>query len=257
MRINKYLAESGLCSRREADRLLASGRVRVDGQAAKPGMQVEEGSIVLVDNVPVKPKAEKTYLKLYKPVGIVCTFEKREKNNLTRLPGLPGGVTYAGRLDRNSEGLLLLTDDGDLIHEIMTGSRMHEKEYLVSVKDPVTDSFLEGMAGGVRLDELGVTTRKCKVKRTGRNSFSIILTQGLNRQIRRMCHALGTEVVSLKRVRVMNVFLDDMKPGEIRQLTENELAGLMSAINQNPPEKKSRNRKKDRDYGQGEYKHGE
>ncbi|MEE0955662.1 MAG: pseudouridine synthase [Eubacterium sp.] len=230
MRINKYLAESGLCSRREADRLLVSGRVTVDGMAAEPGMQVGPESLVLVDGAPVKPKETKTYLKLYKPVGIVCTFEKREKNNLTRIPGLPSGVTYAGRLDKNSEGLLLLTDDGDLIQAAMTARSMHEKEYLVTVRDPLTKEFLDRMAGGVYLAELEVTTRKCRVRQEGERSFSIILTQGLNRQIRRMCKACGNKVTKLKRVRVVNILLDDMKPGEIRELTKEELTGLRQIV---------------------------
>lgn len=230
MRINKYLAESGLYSRRGADRLLSYGRVTVNGEIAKPGMQVDKASVVQVDGQIVRPKSRKTYLKYYKPTGIVCTFDKKEKNNLASVKEIPPGVTYAGRLDKASEGLLLLTDDGDLIHELMTGRYRHEKEYIVSVDREVSDPFLEKLSGGIWLEELRVKTRPAKVHRTGKASFSIVLTQGLNRQIRRMCAALGREVRSLKRIRICNLKLGEMKRGEVRPLTEGELLELRNRV---------------------------
>ena len=254
MRINKFLCECGLCSRREADRLIEAGRVTINHKPAVNGSQAEDSDLVEVDGRAVRRKLQKTYWKYYKPQGVVCTFETREKNNLgdhlrsvlaaeknasggkggqkdkSRLPlSLPGRLTYAGRLDKNSEGLLLLTDDGDLIQEMMAARNAHEKEYEVIVNKPVTEAFLQAMAGGVHLKELDVTTRPCRIEKTGPDGFTIILTQGLNRQIRRMCEAFGYGVKKLKRVRVVTVRLENMKPGEIVPLTEAEIRSLQEA----------------------------
>ena len=226
MRINKYLSACGLCSRREADRLLEAGRVSVNGKTASTGMDVEEDVDVRVDGRSVRPLAEKTYLKVYKPVGIVCTADPREKNNVIDYIHSPVRLTYAGRLDRNSEGLLLMTNDGVLIDAMMRGANGHEKEYIVRVKSRITDADLERMRKGVRLRDLDVTTRPCRVERLGDFTFRIILTQGLNRQIRRMCRAVGNEVKKLKRVRVLNIELGSMKPGEMREITGSEFEEL-------------------------------
>ena len=227
MRINKYLSSCGICSRRMADGLIAGGRVRINGSPAEPGSQVETGDAVTVDGTAVTLPEAKTYLKFYKPTGVVCTFEKREKNNLTRFLPDQKRVTYAGRLDKNSEGLLILTDDGDLIQSMMAARNAHEKEYEVTIGSPVTDEFLEQMRNGVYLPELKRKTRPCRVWKTGEQTFRIVLTQGLNRQIRRMCGALGVRVVELKRFRVVNVLLGDLKPGESRTLTGKELETLL------------------------------
>ncbi|MEE1114831.1 MAG: pseudouridine synthase [Eubacterium sp.] len=230
MRINKYLSECGLCSRREADRLLEAGRIYINGKKAEAGQQVDENSLVEVDGKEVRPVEAKTYLMFYKPVGVVCTFETREKNNLANYLHYPVRITYAGRLDKNSEGLLLLTDDGDLINEMMRGKNGHEKEYAVTVNKPVTDDFLERMEAGVYLKELDVTTRPCTIRQTGEKEFRIILTQGLNRQIRRMCEAFGYRVRTLKRERVVSVLLGDLKPGDYRELTEEEVCTLKEKV---------------------------
>lgn len=234
MRINKFLCECGLCSRREADRWIEAGRVTVNGRTAEPGMQADENSCVEVDGRQVHLRREKTYLKFYKPVGVVCTFEQREKANLRNyLRGdarLSGRTTYAGRLDKNSEGLLILTDDGELIDEMMTARNAHEKEYEVAVNKDLTDAFLQKLAGGVYLEELQVMTRPCRVVQTGQRTFRITLTQGLNRQIRRMCRAAGYGVVSLKRVRILSLRLGDMRPGDLFPLTEQELRALRKSL---------------------------
>ena len=230
MRINKYLSECGVCSRREADRLVEAGHVSINGKIAEPGSQAEMGDVVTVNGRQVSIPSERTYLKLYKPEGVVCTFETREKNNLGNYLHYPKRVTYAGRLDKNSEGLLILTDDGDLIQQMMAARNAHEKEYEVTVNKDITEEFLTGMAGGVYLKDLDVTTRPCQVIQTGSRSFRIILTQGLNRQIRRMCQAFGYGVRTLKRVRVVNILLGDMKKGELLPLTRAEIEKLKKTV---------------------------
>lgn len=219
-----------MCSRREADRLVEAGHVSINGKNAESGSQVEDGDEVLVKGRKVVRPLSKVYLKFYKPVGIVCTFETREKNNLKDHLNYPRRVTYAGRLDKNSEGLLILTDDGDLIQEMMTARNEHEKEYEVRVNKPVTEEFLQKMRAGVYLKELNVTTRPCRITATGEKSFRIILTQGLNRQIRRMCNTFGYGVVTLKRLRVVNIQLEDMRPGELRELTAAEKDEMMRRV---------------------------
>lgn len=230
VRLNKYLSSCGVCSRREADKLIEEGRVTVDGDRAVTGMQLKGTELVLLDKNPVKPVEDMIYLAYYKPRGIVCTFEKKEKHNLETVFSYPQRVTYAGRLDRESEGLLILSNDGDNMNRMMRARNAHEKEYVVSVDQEVTSLFLEKMSKGVYLKELNVTTRSCKITKTGKYEFHIILTQGLNRQIRRMCEACGASVKSLKRIRIMNVKLGNLKSGEYRVIQDAELTKLLEAL---------------------------
>ena len=228
IRLNKFLSEAGVCSRREADKLIESGKVTVDGKRAEMGMKVTESQIVRVGKKQVKPKNEMVLLAVNKPVGIVCTEEKREKNNIINFLKYSTRITYIGRLDKDSEGLLLMTNNGDIINKMMRAGNEHEKEYIVTVNKPITDDFLEKMANGVPI--LDTVSRKCKVEKFGKFKFRIILTQGLNRQIRRMCEYCGYKVTRLVRVRVMNIKLGDLKPGEYRAVTETEIAGLYELI---------------------------
>lgn len=229
-RLNKYLSEAGVCSRREADRLIGCGKVTVDGKKAEPGTQVEEGQTVRVGKKVIESRREKIVLAVNKPAGIVCTEDIRTKNNIIRFLKYPVRVTYAGRLDKDSEGLLIMTNDGDLINRMMRARYVHEKEYKVTVNKEITEDFLEKMSRGVRIRDkekgLDEITRPCKVVKTGKYTFSVILTQGLNRQIRRMCGALGYKVTRLVRVRIMNIELGALKPGEYRKLGEQELKEL-------------------------------
>lgn len=229
-RLNKYLSEAGVCSRREADRLIGCGKVTVDGKKAEPGTQVEEGQTVRVGKKVIESRREKIVLAVNKPKGIVCTEDMRTKNNIIRFLKYPVRVTYAGRLDKDSEGLLIMTNDGDLINRMMRARYVHEKEYKVTVNKEITEDFLEKMSRGVRIRDkekgLDEITRPCKVVKTGKYTFSVILTQGLNRQIRRMCGALGYKVTRLVRVRIMNIELGALKPGEYRKLGEQELKEL-------------------------------
>ena len=233
-RLNKYLSEAGVCSRREADRLIQAGKVTVDGRKAVPGMQVEPGQVVKVGKKEIREKNRKVVLAVYKPAGIVCTEDRREKKNIIRYLDYPVRVTYAGRLDKNSEGLLIMTNDGDLINGMMRARFLHEKEYQVKVDRPVTEEFLKKMREGVyiRDEEKGLdeVTRPCQAKAIGKYTFSITLTQGLNRQIRRMCEACGYKVERLLRVRIMNIRLGNMKPGDVRELSEQELKELYGEI---------------------------
>lgn len=248
LRLNKFLSEAGVCSRREADRLIEAGRVTVDGKKAETGMKITPGQEVRVDQKLVKPEEEMIVLAVNKPRGIVCTEEKREPDNIIRFLNYPTRITYAGRLDKDSEGLLLMTNNGDIINKMMRAGNYHEKEYLVTVDKPVTEEFLQHMARGVPI--LDTVTRPCQVKKEGKKTFRIVLTQGLNRQIRRMCEALGYKVVTLKRVRIMQIRLGDLKPGQYRPLTEQELASLdrMLEHSSNMPERdrKDRERKENR-----------
>ena len=228
IRLNKFLSEAGVCSRREADRLIESGKVTVDGKRAEMGMKVTESQIVCIGKKQVKPKNEMVLLAVNKPVGVVCTEEKKEKNNIINFLKYPTRITYIGRLDKDSEGLLLMTNNGDIINKMMRAGNEHEKEYIVTVNKPVTEEFLEKMANGVPI--LDTVTRKCKVEKFEKFKFRIILTQGLNRQIRRMCEYLGYKVTRLVRVRVMNIKLGDLKPGEYRAVTEAEIEKLYEVI---------------------------
>ena len=233
-RLNKYLSEAGVCSRREADRLIQAGKVTVDGRKAVPGMQVEPGQVVKVGKKEIREKNRKVVLAVYKPAGIVCTEDRREKKNIIRYLDYPVRVTYAGRLDKNSEGLLIMTNDGDLINGMMRARFLHEKEYQVKVDRPVTEEFLKKMREGVHIrdEEKGLdeVTRPCQAKAIGKYTFSITLTQGLNRQIRRMCEVCGYKVERLLRVRIMNIRLGNMKPGDVRELSEQELKELYGEI---------------------------
>lgn len=228
VRLNKYLSEAGVCSRREADRLIETGRVTVDGQCAQTGMRIVPGQVVKVGNKVVSKQDEMIVLAVNKPRGIVCTEERRERDSIVRFLNYPVRVTYIGRLDKDSHGLLLMTNNGDIINKMMRAANKHEKEYKVTVDKEITEDFLKKMAAGVPI--LDTVTRPCTVKKIGKYTFSIILTQGLNRQIRRMCEALGYEVKDLLRVRVMNITLDGLKDGQYRKLTDQELNELYDQL---------------------------
>lgn len=227
MRLNKYLSETGMCSRREADAWISQGRVSVNGKRAELGTQVGEGDEVRVDNRPVggRKKKKRIYVCLNKPVGITCTTEREVRDNIVDFVGHEERIFPIGRLDKESEGLILLTNNGDIVNEILRSENNHEKEYIVTVDKPVTDEFLAGMAGGVRI--LDTRTKPCKVSRVSKSVFRIILTQGLNRQIRRMCEVFGYNVRRLQRVRIINIKLGNLKTGHWRNLTEAELHGLL------------------------------
>lgn len=231
-RLNKYLAECGICSRREADKLIESGRVRVNGQPAVSGMQVSETDLVEVDKKSARPVSAKVVLAYHKPVGVTCTEkDKHAKKTIIEAVRYPVRLTYAGRLDKDSDGLMIMTNDGELIQRMMKGANRHEKEYVVKVDKEITERFLEDMARGVYLKELDETTRPCEIKKTGKYTFQIILTQGLNRQIRRMCESLGYKVRSLTRIRIMNIELKGLKTGEYRKLKGEELSSLYRLCN--------------------------
>ena len=228
VRLNKYLSEAGVCSRREADRLIETGKVSVDGKRAGMGMKIYPGQTVKVGNKTVSRQDEMIVLAVNKPKGIVCTEERRERDSIVRFLNYPVRVTYIGRLDKDSHGLLLMTNNGDIINKMMRAANKHEKEYKVTVDKEITEEFLKKMAAGVPI--LDTVTRPCTVKKIGKYTFSIILTQGLNRQIRRMCEALGYEVKDLLRVRVMNITLDGLKDGQYRKLTDQELNELYDQL---------------------------
>ena len=233
VRLNKYLSEAGVCSRREADRLIESGRVTVDGQRARTGMKILPGQVVKVGRRVVSKQGEMIVLAVNKPRGIVCTEERRERNSIVRFLDYPIRVTYIGRLDKDSHGLLLMTNNGDIINRMMRAANRHEKEYKVTVDHEITEEFLEKMSSGVPI--LDTVTRPCQVKKIGKYTFSIILTQGLNRQIRRMCEYLGYQVVSLKRVRIMNITLGDLPVGALREIQGQELELLEKKLKEKPP----------------------
>lgn len=230
IRLNKYLSESGVCSRREADRLIAEGTVKIDGETAQVGAKVSPGQSVVVKGKEVVPAQKKILLAFYKPKGIVCTAEKREKNNIIDYINYPERIYYVGRLDKESEGLILLTNYGDIVNKMMRSANGHEKEYVVKVNKKLTDEFLTGMAGRVPLEEINAVTKPSKVTKVDDYTFKIVLTQGLNRQIRRMCMYFGYRVVALKRIRVMNIKLGNLKRGEYRDVTEAELAELLRLL---------------------------
>lgn len=231
VRINKYIANAGICSRRDADKLIESGKVTVNGVVALQGMVVSPKDIVCVNGKIIKGKDDKVVLAFYKPVGITCTErDKHAKTTILEYVKYPVRVTYAGRLDKESEGLILLTNDGDLIQALMKGSHYHEKEYVVKVNKDITQNFLDKMSEGVYLTELDRTTRPCKVEQVGKRTFKIVLTQGLNRQIRRMTKELGFEVTSLKRIRIEKITIDGLKIGQYRELTDMEKEKLYETV---------------------------
>nr|WP_155234427.1 pseudouridine synthase [[Ruminococcus] torques] len=228
VRLNKYLSEAGVCSRREADRLIESGKVTVDGVTAQMGMRVTAGQIVKVGKKTVSKQDEMIVLAVNKPKGIVCTEDQRERDSIVRFLNYPVRVTYAGRLDKDSRGLLLMTNNGDIINQMMRAANRHEKEYKVTVDKEITEQFIKKMSEGVPI--LDTVTRPCTVKKIGKYTFSIILTQGLNRQIRRMCAAFGYEVKDLVRIRIMNIRLGSLKEGAYRKLTDEELEELYEML---------------------------
>ncbi|WP_395016930.1 pseudouridine synthase [Robinsoniella peoriensis] len=229
VRLNKFLAESGVCSRREADRLIESGKVTVDGQTAAMGLKVLPIQDIRVNGKRVSREEEMILLAVNKPVGIICTSEKKwGSNNIEDFLHYPKRIFSIGRLDKNSEGLLLMTNNGEILNKIMRAGNYHEKEYEVRVNRPVTDEFVRQMAKGVPI--LNTVTRPCKVEKIGEKQFRIILTQGLNRQIRRMCEALGYKVTRLVRVRIMNIRLGHLKAGTYRKLTDKEIEELYQMI---------------------------
>ena len=230
IRINKYLAEAGVCSRREADKLVEAHKVLINGNTAENGSKVYKGDDVTVNGKRVKGPDRKVYLAFYKPAGIVCTADKQEADNIMDYIDYPVRATYCGRLDKDSEGLLLLSNDGDLIQALMRGANGHEREYLVRVNKPLTDDFISAMEKGVHLPELNTTTKKCRIRKISDVTFTITLRQGLNRQIRRMCRAFDYHVRFLKRVRIENIQLGDMDPGSYRELEKDELAELKRRV---------------------------
>jgi 23S rRNA pseudouridine2604 synthase len=220
VRINKFISDSGFCSRRDADYDIEQGRVTVDGVIAAKGMLVSEDQDIRVEGRRIHSAAKMILIAVNKPVGIVSTSEVREKDNIVDFLNHPKRIFPMGRLDKDSEGLILMTNDGDLVNMMMRSRYVHEKEYIVTVHKTITKAFIEKMGAGVPI--LGTVTRKCLIERIGNKKFRIILTQGLNRQIRRMCEHLGYEVVRLKRTRIMNIELGDLKEGEYRDVTEDE-----------------------------------
>ena len=242
IRINKYLSNAGVCSRRDADQFTDAGRVTLDGTAIKTGERIPIDAVVCLDGHPITKEEKKVLLLFYKPRGIVCSTKKqRNETTVTEYLDYPLRVYPVGRLDKDSEGLLLLTNQGDLVNRIMRAGNYHEKEYLVTVNKEITEDFLKGMRGGVPI--LDTVTRPCTVKKTGRRSFQIILTQGLNRQIRRMCEYFGYQVQTLKRVRIMNLTLDGLDPGEYRDIRRAE---EWKELEKQDPEFIQRNDQRDR-----------
>lgn len=234
MRLNNYISATGLCSRREADTLIEEKRVKVNGVVAILGMRVNEEDEVLVDDLPIKPKNKFVTLAYYKPAGITCTSEPDIKDNIIDAVNYPERVFPIGRLDKESEGLILLTNDGSIVNQILRSENEHEKEYLVYVHKPIDREFKYLMEEGVEIfnpvkNELTVT-QPCKVRIIGEKNFKIILKQGLNRQIRRMCSALGYKVVYLKRIRIMNLTLDNLNKGQYRILSDEEYNDLMKQL---------------------------
>lgn len=230
VRINKYLSQAGICSRREADRQIEAGRVMINGKVAGTGDKVFPGDIVLYGKKTVSKEEEAVLLAVNKPQGIVCTAEKREKNNIVDYIDYPKRIYPMGRLDKDSHGLILMTNQGELVNKMMRGGNYHEKEYIVKVNREITNEFIQKMASGVYLEELDVITRPCFIEKVGRRTFRMILTQGLNRQIRRMCGAFDYRVIDLKRVRIMNIKLGELKEGQYRKITEIEWEELMAEI---------------------------
>lgn len=239
--LNKFIADTGLCSRREADKLIRAGRVSINRMPTRPGNRVMPGDDVRVDGRVISTKADPIYLAFNKPIGIVCTSDKREKDNIIDFIRHPQRLFHIGRLDKPSEGLIFLTNDGDIVNKILRAGNKHEKEYIVTVDKPITEKFIKNMANGVQI--LGTKTKPCIVEKKSPKVFHIVLTQGLNRQIRRMCTHLGYEVVKLKRVRIMHIELGDLPIGEWRSFTAREINDMNILIGEssNAPEfKKSK-----------------
>lgn len=226
--LNKFISQTGICSRREADKWIDAGKVKINGIVAKKGNRVEANDEVTVDGKPLNNKPKQVYLALHKPPGITCTTDLKDSTNIIDFINYPQRIFPIGRLDKPSTGLILLTNDGDIVNDILRVENNHEKEYLVTVNRPITPQFIKRMSNGLPI--LGTRTKKCVVERRGKMGFKIILTQGLNRQIRRMCEVLDYQVVTLKRVRIMNIHLDNLKVGKWRNLTIEEFKALQANL---------------------------
>ena len=244
MRINKYISEKGICSRREADVLIEKKRVTINGRLAVTGSIVFSGDVVKIDHKVIKTKDPTVYIALNKPPGVTCTTDTRERDNIVDFMSYPKRIFPIGRLDKDSEGLIFLTNDGDIVNKILRAGNNHEKEYLVTVDKPLKEDFLRKMSNGVRI--LGTVTKKCQVEGLSKYVFQIVLTEGMNRQIRRMCEAFGYNVVKLKRVRIMNVELDDLPTGMWRYLKQSEVDEInklvAASIKTEEASKKERNK---------------
>ena len=227
-RLNKFISETGFCSRREADKYIEQGRVTVNGNIPEMGVKVADTDTVLIDGNPLRAKPKRVYIAYNKPVGITCTTESKIQSNIVKAVNYPTRIFPIGRLDRPSEGLIFLTNEGDIVNKILRAGNNHEKEYVVTVDKPLNRQFVTKMANGIPI--LDTVTKKCKVTQTAPQEFKIVLTQGLNRQIRRMCEYLGYEVVTLKRTRIMNVTLKGLKVGQWRHLTDVEMAQINDSI---------------------------
>jgi 23S rRNA pseudouridine2604 synthase len=226
--LNKFISQTGICSRREADDWIDAGRVKLNGEVARKGNRVGAGDKVTIDGKPLVSKPKPIYLLLNKPAGITCTTDKKDKDNIIDFMNYPERIFHVGRLDKASTGLIIMTNDGDIVNDILREEHSHEKEYIVRVDRPITNSFLQRMRSGVPI--LNTRTKTCKVVRINKFVFKIILTQGLNRQIRRMCEALDYKVVALKRVRIMNLKLGKLPVGQHRPITDRELEELFELI---------------------------
>lgn len=228
MRINKFISEKGICSRREADKIIEQNRVTINGSIAQIGSVVTLNDEVKIDNKLLKAREEFVYLALNKPVGIVSTTDTSERGNIVDFMNYPKRIFPIGRLDKDSEGLIILTSDGDIVNKILRAGNNHDKEYIVRVDKPITQGFIDEMSRGVKI--LGTVTKKCKVELLSKYTFKIILTEGMNRQIRRMCEVYGYQVLKLKRIRIMNIPLGDLPTGAWRYLTADELQDLNKLI---------------------------
>lgn len=226
--LNKYISQTGICSRREADRMIEGKRVRINGVIARKGNRVQDGDEVTIDGKPLKKKPNIVYIALNKPPGITSTTDPKDKDNMIDFIGHPERIFPVGRLDKASTGLILLTNNGDIVNKILRVENGHEKEYIVKVDKPITSEFIDRMSNGIPI--LGTVTKKCKVEKLSKFVFRIILKQGLNRQIRRMCYKLNYNVLTLKRIRIMHIQLGDLKPGEWRDLSKKELKELKRQI---------------------------
>lgn len=228
IRLNKFISETGICSRREADTLIEQGKVTVNGIKAEVGTKVTAKDQIKINGKPLKAKPEPIYIAFNKPVGVVCTTERKVKDNIVDYINHPQRIFHIGRLDKPSQGLIFLTNDGDIVNKILRASNNHEKEYIVTVDKPITQEFITKMGNGIPI--LDTITKKCFVKKEGKYIFRIILTQGLNRQIRRMCEYLGYNVVKLERIRIMNVTLRNLPMGKWRYLTKEEIMTINSLV---------------------------
>lgn len=226
--LNKFISSTGICSRREADKWIEAGRVKINGEIARKGNRVSQRDQVTIDDQPLTIKPAPIYIAFHKPAGVTCTTDRRDKDNIVDFIGHPQRIFPIGRLDKASTGLLLLTNDGDIVNEILRAEKNNEKEYIVSVNQPVNERFIKRMSNGIPI--LGTITQKCSVEQINQKLFRIILTQGLNRQIRRMCEYLGYKVVTLKRIRIMHIQLGDLKVGRWRNLTKQELKLLKATL---------------------------